>query len=52
MQYIPLNDGKIIIAQCENLEHIYVWFTFNEPKRKVIGGSSQCSISITDQFNA
>jgi len=64
MQYIPLNDGKIIIAkcgggkktsteqQCENLEDIYVWFTCNEIKGKVICGSSQCSISITDQFNA
>jgi uncharacterized Zn ribbon protein len=61
MQYIPLNDGNIIIAQCkktqskqhyENLEYIYVWFTFNDIKEKVICGSSQCSISIRDQFNA
>ena len=36
----------------DNLEHIYVWFKFNDSKEKVIFGSSQCSISITDQFNA
>jgi len=34
------------------MEHMYVWFIFNEIKEKVICGSSQCSIPITDQFNA